>query len=284
MSAILPNPNHSEASRIVVLDGAQGTELARRGVPTEGLAWSARAVSEHPRAIVDLHAAYAAAGATVHTAATFRTTPWASGPRAKSRTLEAVQLARQAVPKGHTVAGSLAPARDCYTLADRPSDAIARAEHTQHAEHLALAGVDLILCETFADPGETRIAVEAATSTGVETWVALTAGYRLDLCTPTEMQELAAQVADVGVTCVLVNCVPALNAAPFLDAVAVAGLPFGIYANAGSEEDGVGWGAGSGPTRYARLAKAWADRGATVIGGCCGTGPAHVAAIRKVLG
>lgn len=283
MDQIVPEQGPPEATRILLLDGAMGTELDRLGVSTRGEAWSARAIDEHPDAIRALHAAYARAGATIHTANTFRTTRFGVGRRAEALTHAAVALARESVPDHHRVAGSLAPARDCYRLQDRPTDAVAREEHTEHANHLAAAGVDLILCETFADPGETCIAVDAALETGLETWVALTAGYRLDLSDPDRTGALAATVAERGVARVLVNCVPAVATSPYLRTVALAGVPVGVYANAGSPDDHVGWGADDGPRRYAKLARRWAALGATVIGGCCGTSPAHVAAVRDAL-
>jgi len=287
MQGILPNPAAEGGGVFTLLDGALGTELVRQGLAAGGRAWSAHALTRAPDRIAALHRAYAEAGATVHTANTFRTTRFGVGDEAEALTRLAVELARRAVPAGHRVAGSLAPARDCWRPADRPDDATARAEHAEHTRHLVDAGVDLVLCETFADPGETRIAVEAALEGGVEVWVALTAGYRLDLSDPPRLAALAREVAQLGATRVLVNCVPAVATDRFVAAVAEAlagsGVPLGVYANAGDAADAVGWGAADGPRRYATLALRWADLGATAIGGCCGTGPAHVAAVRQVL-
>ncbi len=260
-----------------------GTELGRLGLVTDGSAWSARVLDTAPHAIRHLHAAYAHAGATVHTANTFRTTRWGVGDRARELTHRAVALARAAVPSSHRIAGSLAPARDCYRPQDRPPDAVAEDEHTEHAAHLAEAGVDLILCETFSDPGETAIAVRAALATGLETWVALTAGYRLDLSDPPRLGRLAAAVVDLGVARVLVNCVPAVATTRFVSAISAVGVPFGAYANAGAAEDGLGWGETEGPARYAALAREWVALGATAVGGCCGTSPDHVRALRETL-
>jgi S-methylmethionine-dependent homocysteine/selenocysteine methylase len=58
------------------------------------------------------------------------------------------------------------------------------------------------------------------------------------------------------------------------------GVPFGAYANAGGEDEGIGWGNAANDPRsaglYADLAQSWIDAGATIVGGCCGTGPAHI--------
>src|SRR5262245_2109257 len=97
-----------------LLDGPVGTELGARGVSTPAPLWSAAALEGAPQVVAAIHRDYAAAGATVHTAVTFRTQPHVA-PDAWRRLLEsAVRIAREAVPSGHRVAGSIAPLGDCY--------------------------------------------------------------------------------------------------------------------------------------------------------------------------
>ena len=96
---------------ITWLDGPMGTELQRRGADTSGRAWSARAITEHPELVRAIHADYAAAGATVHTANTFRTRPDDVGERWRDLTATAVALAQvsrmwSAGPPVDTIAGS----------------------------------------------------------------------------------------------------------------------------------------------------------------------------------
>jgi S-methylmethionine-dependent homocysteine/selenocysteine methylase len=265
--------------RPVLLDGPTGTELARRGVAIDGPGWSARAIRAAPATLRQIHADYAGAGATVHTAATFRTRPGDVGPAWRARAAEAVAIARAAVPSWHRVAGSVGPIGDCYDPSATPPDAAAR--HAELAFHLADLGVDLLLCETFPNPDEAAAAVAACAATGLPVWCALTPGFRGDLLTPRALADGARACATAGAAIVLVSCAPAARALPWVDALAGTGLPFGAYANAGDPADGVGWrDDAEGPTRYLAAARAWADRGATVIGGCCGTTPAHVRALR----
>ncbi len=267
---------------IILLDGPVGTELLARGVPTPLPAWSAEALTTAPEVIRKIHAAYALAGATVHTTNTFRTRPATVGDRWESLARIAVELARSAVPPTHRIAGSIAPLADCY----RPdlSPPHARPDHRALATVLADAGVDLLLCETFPHPGEALIAVQEAVSTGVETWVALTAGPSADLLTPRELYEGASRAVDAGATTVFVNCVPASETLRYAEALARIGVPFGAYANAGHPDEGVGWASGDpGPSRYLEWARTWIGAGATILGGCCGTGPDHIAALRDHL-
>jgi S-methylmethionine-dependent homocysteine/selenocysteine methylase len=97
------------------------------------------------------------------------------------------------------------------------------------------------------------------------------------------MGRAAKRLAEAGAEAVLVNCVPAAKTADYVKAIADAGVPFGAYANAGHADDEMGWQTDDpdGPLRYAELAAEWVALGATIVGGCCGTGPAHVAALRE---
>lgn len=272
---------------ITVLDGPIGTELAARGVPTPLPLWSAAAIDSAPQVIADIHRDYANAGATVHTANTFRTKRRTVGDDWLRLTRQAVSLARNNVPAGHRVAGSIAPLEDCYRPDLSPGRA-ARGDHREMANALADAHCDLLLCETFPNLDEALVAVEEAVRTGLETWLALTAGPDANLLTPEQMVRGARQAVEGGVAAVLVNCTPARATLAFIEALRDAdlGVPIGAYANAGSVDDQMGWqSAGEfaskqqGATRYCELAEQWAAAGATLIGGCCGTTPDHIAAL-----
>jgi len=260
-----------------------GTELLARGVPTPLPGWSAHALDDAPDVVREIHAAYAAAGAMVHTTNTFRTRPvvfedWASRAR------RAAELAREG--GGGRVAGSIAPLEDCYRpdLSPAATDAAeTRAAHAALADVLAQAGCDLLLCETFPSVAEGLLATEAAVATGRETWTSFTAGPDADLLTPAEVAEGAREAVARGAAAVLVNCVPARATLAYVEALADAvgdRVPFGAYANAGHVDEGMGWTSVPGaPEAYAALAATWVAAGAQLVGGCCGTGPEHVAAL-----
>ncbi|HEY5240100.1 MAG TPA: homocysteine S-methyltransferase family protein [Polyangiaceae bacterium] len=261
---------------VLVLDGPMGTELARRGVALPAPAWSAIALDVAPDLVAAVHRDYVAAGATVHTANTFRTKRRSVGPRWEELARRAVRIARDAVGELR-VAGSLAPLEDCYRPDLSPGLA-SRAEHRELARVLADEGVDVLLCETFPDPTEAVVAVEEAVRTGVETWAALLPA------TPAMLRETARACVAAGARVVLVNCVAARDTRPFVAELADLGVPFGAYANAGPNEDGLGWGADvdAAASAYDALARTWLDAGATVVGGCCGTGPAHIARLASI--
>lgn len=269
---------------VLLLDGPIGTELAARGVSTRLPLWSAIAIDEAPDVLAAIHRDYAAAGAEVHTACTFRTQPRWMGPAFERAAREAVRIARASIGAGKRVAGSIAPVEDCYQPEKSPG-VRARAEHRALARVLADAGVDLLLCETFPHGDEALVAVEEAVATGLPTWLALTAGPDADLLSPEAMRAIGERAASLGAQAVLVNCVPALETGRFVEALRGLPVPIGAYANAGRADDRIGWQSSPvpGARAYVELARGWIASGATLVGGCCGTSPQHIAALARAI-
>lgn len=282
---------------ITILDGPVGTELLRHGIDLSGRRWSARALIDHADTVAEIHAAYAGAGATVHTANTFRTKrrdlAEPAPPHAdwKALTRRAVEIARVSIPSHHTLAGGLSPLEDCYEP-DRSPGESARPEHREFAEALVEAGVDLILCETFPAIPEALVALEeglaAGAPGGIPVWLSFTPGPRAELLSSADVARGAREAAERGAGAVLVNCLAASRALAYVRALADGvgdRLPIGVYANAGEDHERIGWGVigEEGPARYAELARTWIDAGATIVGGCCGTHPAHIRALARLL-
>ena len=268
-----------------ILDGAIGTELSSRGLTLEPPDWSARAIGQAPGLLAQIHAEYGRAGATLHTANTFRTQPQAMGAGWTSALEAAVRIARDAVPTGCLVLGSMAPIEDCYRP-DLSPGASARRQHGEIASALATAGCDVLLCETFANGEEAMVAAEEAVATGLPAWLSLTAGPFGDLLTPAELAQIGKDALSTGVERILVNCVAATQIGPYVEAISALDAPIGVYANAGREDEALGWGAMSprAAQAFAALGERWKDAGASVIGGCCGTGPLHIQALADRFG
>jgi S-methylmethionine-dependent homocysteine/selenocysteine methylase len=185
-----------------------------------------------------------------------------------------VRLARKAALPGQRVAGSVGPLEDCYRPELAPDDDVAHREHGELAHFLAALGVDLLVCETFPSAREARVAVHECVRTGVETWVALTAGPSGELMNPRALADAARECVQAGATAALVNCVAAPLVAPYVEALASLGVPFGAYANASRwNEPPVS------ADVYSACVRTWIGAGATLLGACCGTTPAHFARI-----
>jgi homocysteine S-methyltransferase len=154
------------AGRVLLLDGATGTELQRRGVDTGLPLWSARALVEAPDVLRAIHADYIAAGADIITTNTFRThgrtlTRASLGERTRALTPLAVKIAREAAQQADLkifVAGSMSPLEDCYSPQLVPPDGELWIEHAEMARDLAQAGCDLLLVETMNTIREAVIA------------------------------------------------------------------------------------------------------------------------------
>jgi S-methylmethionine-dependent homocysteine/selenocysteine methylase len=243
-----------------------------------------------------IHADYAAAGAEILTANTFRTqrrvlARAGIGERAGELTALAVDLARRAAASAGEgshpvlVAGSAPTLEDCYRPDLVPdADALAR-EHAEHASHLAAAGVDAILIETMNTIREAVAAARAARDRRLPCLVSFVCWEGATLLGGEPLAEALAAARAEGADAVLVNCLPVSNVAACLPALRAAGLPFGVYANLGAP--GVTSGPGRSepwaPDAFAAHAARWLDAGARIVGGCCGTTPEHVRAIAERL-
>ncbi len=278
----------------LVLDGAMGTELERRQVATPLPAWTAAALVAVPAAVLAIHREYVAAGADLLTTATFRTTRRAlaaagAAERAAELTQLAVRLAREAAADASRpvwVLGSMAPLEDCYRPDLVPEPEALAAEHQEHARNLAGAGVDAILIETMNTRREATVAVAAAWETGLPVLASFIAGADGNLFDGEPLSTLVPALIATGAAAVLVNCTPVSTTERVLPALAaLAGsTPFGAYANIGYPHPG-GWefSRDLGPADFARHAAGWVQAGARIVGGCCGTTPAHIAAVRAAV-
>jgi S-methylmethionine-dependent homocysteine/selenocysteine methylase len=279
----------------LVLDAAMGTELQRRDADTRLPLWSARALLQDPELVWTVHADEAAAGADILTANTFRThrrSIRAAGAEADSAALtaEAVGLAHRAaaVPRRDIfVAGSLAPLEDCYRPDLAPDDAALAREHGEQARALAAAGADLILVETHNSIREAEAAVRAAKATGLPVAVSVVTDGKGRLLSGEPIEEAAARLVDLAPDAVGINCVPAARVLFELDRLkgAARGIPLLAYGNLGLPEDEKGWRFSEelAPEPYAEEAARWIALGARIVGGCCGTTPAHTRAVREMV-
>lgn len=267
---------------MIVLDGATGTELGRRGVDTRtGLFSAAALLDERGLACLrQVHRDYVAAGAQVVTANTFRTNPRKVGPRWRELTQLAVRAARES--GASAVAGSMAPVEDCYLPELRPANAYP--EHLEMARALAAAGCDLLLVETVAAADEGLAAVKAAAETGLPVWVAAMAMPGGAMKSGDDLRLFFQAARASGAAAALINCVPCQGVDLALDAARDSGLPFGGYAHMGEVDPDSGWPVTPvlTPAGYAARAARWIERGALIVGGCCGTTPDHIATLAKI--
>jgi homocysteine S-methyltransferase len=279
-----------------LLDGATGSELDRAGVDVGMPLWSANAILEAPEILKQVHIAYLEAGSQAIITNTFRTherslAKAGMGDRAEELTHKAVEIARHARDEVNTdalVFGSVAPLEDCYSPELSPLSKVCEQEHGQMIRHLVNSGVDLVLLETMCSAGE-LCAASIAAMENTDDWALSmcleqnSTGILLDGNPIAEFIPALARARFIGI-----NCYPAPKLAEqvtYLRSIAPTHMPIAAYGNVGYADVDGGWVITDAvdPQRFAEYAMDWAKAGANIIGGCCGSTPATIAGIGKLL-
>jgi homocysteine S-methyltransferase len=276
------------AERIVVADGATGSELLAR-LPAG--AHLDLAPLEHPRDVLDIHLAYLQAGAELISTATFA----ASRPRLERRheadLVEAVnaagvKLAREAreiAGVDALVAGSIGPLAGVIDMDETGGPAAIAVAHAEQAALLAGRGADLLVLETFFRLDEMLLAIEAVREVTTLPLVAM-----LTFPDESSTEDWQVHADHIRVLCELellaagVNCAPGpLGALEVLERLGGAPVPLAAKPNAGQlvRREGRVIPPPATPSYLARFAVRASALGAGLVGGCCGTGPDHIAAI-----
>jgi S-methylmethionine-dependent homocysteine/selenocysteine methylase len=296
-------------TRPLILDGGMGRELSRNGAPFRQPEWSALALIEGPDFVRKAHDAFIAAGADVITTNSYAVVPFhlgaarfrSDGKRLADLAGRIARAAADAAPHPVKVAGSLPPLFGSY----RP-DLFIEKEAAGIAAVL-IAGlsphVDHWLAETQGSIAEAASLKSALALDPRPLWISFTledekgaeAKPRLRSQEPVEQAVEAA--LGWGVAALLFNCsqpevmAAALERARATIAASGKALALGVYANAFPpvrEDVAANEGlspirADLDPPRYLAFVQAWIDRGAGIVGGCCGIGPEHIAEIRRAL-
>jgi 5-methyltetrahydrofolate--homocysteine methyltransferase len=283
-------------ARTLVVDGAMGTQLQLAGLPI-GYG-SERWTIEHPDAVEAIHRAYVAAGCDIILANSFGAHRWsleAAGMpgRVAEVNRAAVQIARRAAGQGRFVLGEVGPSGQMLEPLGPLTAADLRADLAMRIDALLAAGVDGIIAETMTDIEEAVICVEAAVRAGSTVVIGSMAFDRTPKGAYRTMMGVAPATAaerlrDAGATVVGANCGVRLTVADFVELTGqlrhASGLPVIIQPNAGQPL------LEAGRARYPLSPEAFAtgmvsvvQAGAAVVGGCCGTTPAHLAALCAAL-
>lgn len=296
----------------VLLDGGVGTEILRRGVY-----WRDHGLAQHPEVVRQVHQDYLAAGADLIRTDTFQLNRRAYsnlfhglehmrriGPKGledkwAALTRRAVELAREARAKagknsdGAAIAGVISPLEHSFRPDLAPSESDCRREHAEIAEVMRSAGVDLILLESMNTIREARAASEAARAASLPVWVSFVVREQARLLGGEPLADAVSAVEAAGAEAVMVNCTPLEDiSAAVRELRRASKKPRGAFAHIG-RYDPPSWKFGfyprfSGtervsPLKYAQAAREWKKNGAQILGGCCGTTPEHIRALRAAL-
>ncbi len=283
-------------SPFLVLDGAMGTELDRLGIPVAGHPlWSARALLEFPRAVQDIHLAYAQAGADILTTATYQASLSGLVAAGLSRSqatqgLESGVIVAARAIEIHRAAGGrqtpwIAAALGPYGayLADRSEytgmydvDRAALYEfHAPQVEILARSDADILACESIPSLAEGEVLADLLAGIPEKpAWLSFTSQDGRHTSSGDPMRDCVQLCAAHSHIWVGVNCVQPHRVASLLQAGRVkehglrVAYPNGELHRVPAAERPLA------SLSVAQVISAWIEAGVRVVGGCCGTSPA----------
>jgi len=292
---------------IRVLDGALATELERRGWDISGPLWSAHVLDQAPDAVAGVHLDYLRAGSDCISTASYQVSalgyrevgrPASDAAEALRQSISIAEQARRRYaredPRRIWIAASLGPYGAAlhngaeyhgrYDIAF--VDLVAF--HAERLAVLAETGADFVAFETIPSLEEARAILDAvAQAPGLSAWISFTCRDATHVAHGERLEDCAGAVADSPqVIAVGINCTaPHLVANLIAEARRGAGgrKPVIVYPNSGETWDAAtrSWRGKADPGSFTALAREWFAAGAQAVGGCCRTGPAHIAAIAE---
>lgn len=272
-------------SRVVFLDGASGTELMKRGMPP-GVSTEMWAL-ENMDLLFEMHGDYVRAGADVILTCTFGgTAPKLGTPdMVESVNSRLARCALRASGGEAMVGGSIGPTGRLLYPSGGMTWMEAYGFFSSQASALAAAGIDIFFLETFSDPRELKAAVLAVRDACPDGFISaqMTFGAGGLTLSGTSPAALAALMDQLPVDAAGANCgegpeelLPVIQ-----EMLSFSHRWISVEPNAGLPVNG-SW--NMSPERFAGWLEDFAWSGAAILGGCCGTGPAHVREYVSLLG
>ena len=294
---------------LMILDGALGTELCRRGFDTSDSLWSARVLLDHPEAVEQIHLDYLEAGAACITSASYQISTEGFEKAGLTREdadrafVDSVEIAKRArarfrakfpAVRSRLVAASVGPYGGC--LADGSEfhgnyDISPRKLLRFHSERIARLGSaqpDLFACETIPSLEEASVLLESLQQcSAIPAWLSFTCRDGLRTVHGDLISDCARivgrhpQVVALGVNCTSPDSVSSLvsRMRPHSDKSIL------VYPNSGQTWDARtrAWIGKANAPAWEHWAVEWVEAGANWIGGCCGTTPETIRIIRRAL-
>jgi S-methylmethionine-dependent homocysteine/selenocysteine methylase len=297
--------------KIRILDGGMSRELIRLGAELKQPEWSALALIEKPEIVGQVHAEFIDAGADVITTNSYALVPFHIGEerfQSQGASLIALsgKLARQAADartdRKVLVAGSLPPIFGSYE--PQLFDPARVQDYLSVLVRELSPYVDVWLGETLSLIAEAEAVRVAVAATGKPLWISFTLADDAEVTDTSAprlrsgelVSDAAAWAAGSGVGALLFNCSrpevmqAAVRAAADVFRKHDSQIEIGVYANAFEPETDGAANETLHDTRedltadhYSRFACGWVEAGATMVGGCCGIGAAHIQRLAHAL-
>jgi S-methylmethionine-dependent homocysteine/selenocysteine methylase len=292
-----------DAGETLILDGATGTELQRRGAKMDPSAWSAPVVLDDPKLLMEIHSDYIRAGSDIVTANTFSAlrmllAPAGYGNKVEEiirRSVEVAQQARTLAAAGRPVAVAASISHMVPTVegenrsdpARMPSTAEISDSLNELAQTLLKSGADLIILEMMFHPEQAKLALDAALATGLPVWFGMSARRSKDgrLVTFESEADLPVEPVTSLIPAAGVDVAGCMHTSAEIMLEALKPVrkafkgPLMAYPDSGYFEmpewrfvDVIT------PERLERFYLSWLEAGVQAIGGCCGLSAEHIKA------
>jgi methionine synthase / methylenetetrahydrofolate reductase(NADPH) len=280
-------------TRVILMDGAMGTELYDEGVFIN-MSYDALSLAK-PELVEKVHSRYLKAGAEVLTTNTFganryRLIPFGKESQLREINAAGVRIARKVAGEKAWVGGSIGPTGVRLSPIGKLSPGEAYTAYREQATVLAEEGVDLFILETFSDLREAWQAFRACRTVAKDLPILACMSFHYDLDGdqlpgPTP-EEAAKTIGSWGAEAIGINCSngPKVALEVVERMMAVTNLPISASPNAGMPQvvDGRSIYM-AGPEYMAEYARRFVQKGATLIGGCCGTTPDMIREIKSFI-
>lgn len=295
-----------EQGEQILIDGATGTEVERRGVPVVNHAWNSGGALTHPDLLRDIHLDYLDTGAEIIISNTFATGrnclqdaggDWETHFELLNR--RGVELAIEARDLRRADDVLVAAGVSHWDFNNNPPTlAELRANTIEQVEIMKSAGPDLFMLEMMADIDKMRVILDVTQRSGLPVWAGLS--FKFDENNQPVM--LHKGTVEDAVTLLLARDVPLLNVmhteVRFVDATLdvldglwkVAGRdsanrPLGVYAHSGKfkQDSTMQFDTVMPADMYSEHCVSWLNRGVQVIGGCCGLGVEHMEQVQAIM-
>jgi len=290
MSNLDNNPflSAKKNKRPLILDGATGSLLQQKGFMSGGSSWMTDVNEESPETILSIHKEYIEAGADIITTNTFRTNPLALREVVKFNSKDivknAVAIAKEAKHNRRIfIAGSNAPAEDCYqkerTITQKELDL----NHTNHIDLLIDNGVDFILNETQSHFDEIKTICSHCSKYKIPFVISLYIDINFNLLSGEDIKPIYNFIREHNPLAIGLNCIT-LEVFETIISNFDTELEWGFYLNCGAGlpyDDDIR--CGINPREYAAMIKKYINKDTSFVGSCCGSSPEHTKEIKKVI-
>jgi homocysteine S-methyltransferase len=279
----------------VLVDGATGSEIEKRGVPMIKNAWNGGGAMTHPHIVRQVHLDYILSGAEMVISNTFSTSRHVLEDAGLGENFEllnrrgvelAVEARRVSNQDNVLVAGGIT--HWSFTKQMPPFQTMISNSEEQ-AAIMAKAGADMIMLEMMSDVDRTLAILEAARKCGLPVWVGFSCRldeegvpYLLD-GPPLEDGIRAIQKEGVPVVFIMHTDVKIIDPC-IITVKEIWEGPIGVYAHSGKfVEPNWIFDDVISPEDYAAAAKSWLEQGVLIVGGCCGIGEQHIQTLGKII-